>query len=523
MIRKWSTRRTAQAVMLAVVLFLGMGLGVAITRSASAETRGVAHLKLQGGGTPLSLPGKVDIQSGFSAVSEAVKQAVVNITTKATVRMRHPEVSPFGDDMFRRFFGEDSPGGGSQVPRTPRDFIQRGVGSGVIVDSSGYIITNAHVAEGADSITVKLHDGTELEGKLLGVDSATQGGTDLAVLKVSPSKPLPFAKLGNIDDMKVGDWVIAIGSPFGLEQTVTSGIVSAMGRSVPTQSFFTNYIQTDAAINPGNSGGPLVNMRGEVIGLNTFIETRSGGNLGIGFAIPSNVIANVYNQIVDSGKVVRGQLGIYMNTLPMTDAMRKFFRMKDAHGVIVTDLQEGDSPARKAGIQPDDILLEFDGKPVESPDALRSMVANTTPGTEVPVRVLRGSEEKLLTVKLAERQTPPARAESRSMDLDEEEKSSKPEIGLTVVDLTARLASQLGFKAEDGVLVEEVRPGSVAYEAGLASRDLIVAMDGRAAASASSFVEKVRSMKSGESVVLKFKRAAENGQVVTFFTSLTKP
>ena len=499
-----------------LAMALGVGIGTIITRQASADHVLVAErLKIQGEGSPLTLGKKVDLAEGFSGVAEAVRPAVVNIstTTKMNVRKMHQDMGPFGDEFWRRFFGEGM----------PRDYVQRSLGSGILVDSKGFIVTNNHVVDGADSIMVKLADGREFPATVVGTDPAgEEGGSDLAVIRIQDDKPLPFARLGDVDALKIGDWVVAIGSPFGLEQSVTAGILSAKGRIFLTQSVFSTFLQTDAAINPGNSGGPLVNMRGEVVGINTFIETQTGGNLGVGFAVPADVVANVYNQIIEFGKVSRGHLGIYMNTYPITAAMQKYFGLKDKSGVIVTDLAEKNSPARDAGIQPEDVITAVNGKEVADADALRGLVANTAPGSTVHVKVVRKGKEMTFDVKLGERPAFAARSSSGPMDLDEVEKKTKPEIGLTVEDIPARVADQLDLKTGEGVLVSEVKAGSLAEDAHLMVNDIIVAVDGDKVGSAQDFVNKIRGLRSGDSVVIKFFRMAERNKL-TYFTSLTKP
>jgi serine protease Do len=516
MLERVNVRKLFFFSILLLTLALGVGIGTVVTHQASADHQPVAErLKVQGEGSPLSIGQKVDPLEGFSAVAEAVRPAVVNISTKTkmNVRRMHEDMGPFGDDFWRRFFGEDM----------PRNFVQRSLGSGIIVDSKGFIVTNNHVVDGADSITVKLADGREFDATVVGTDPAgEEGGSDLAVIRIKDSKPLPFVRLGDVENLKIGEWLVAIGSPFGLEQSVTAGILSAKGRIFLSQSVFSSFLQTDAAINPGNSGGPLVNMRGEVVGINTFIETRTGGNLGIGFAVPADVVVNVYNQIVEFGKVSRGHMGIYMNTYPITEAMEKYFGLKDKAGVIVTDLAEKESPARDAGIQPEDVIVAFNGKEVADADALRSLVANTSPGSTIPVKVVRKGKEMTFQVKLGERPSFAARSTSGPLDLDEEAQNPKPEIGLTVEDIPARIASQLDLKEGDGVLVSEVKSGSLAEDAHLAVNDIIVMVDGQKVGSAQAFVDKIRGLKSGDSVVIKYFRMAERQKLV-YYTSLTKP
>ncbi|MBN2430955.1 MAG: trypsin-like peptidase domain-containing protein [Acidobacteria bacterium] len=504
-------KKLAYFILVLGALMIGVGIGTIITYKASAHPGPVADkLKIQGSGDPLTLNKQFNLADGFASVAEAVGPAVVNISTTARVRARTPQQeSPFGDDFWRWFFERGM----------PREQVLRSLGSGVIVDSKGFIITNHHVVGAADTISVKLADGREFPGIIVGSDP----DTDIGVIRIKDDKPFPFAKVGNSEDSKAGDWVMAIGSPFGLDQSVTVGIISAKGRIAQTQSLFTDYIQTDAAINRGNSGGPLVNMRGEIIGINTFIQSPTGGNIGIGFSIPSGTIVNVYNQIVEYGKVSRGQIGIYMNTLPMTDALAEFFNVPAKGGVIVTGLTEQDSPAREAGIESEDVIVEFNGRTVDSPDTLRSLVAQTPPGTDCEVKIIRDGQPKTVTVTLGER--PPLRATQPSgqpFDLDEEEQKQKPEIGFSVNDIPAAQLQRLGLATSNAILVEEVKPGSLAEEAGLETNDIIVEVDGKPVTTALAFVNKIRDMKSGESVVLKFIKISANSQA-TFFTSITKP
>ena len=512
-----TARKAVQTTLFCLTLLVGMTIGAAVTIRASADTNKPNTLKLQGKGIPLTLGQDANIQNGFSQVAEVVRPAVVSIKTKQTIHVRGMEMSPFGGDLFSRFFGEDM--GSSK----PREYVQRTGGSGVIVDSEGYIVTNNHVVGNADSIVVKVHQGgesKEYDATVVGTDPET----DLAVIKIKAGKPLQFLTLADASTVKAGDWVLAIGSPFGLEETITAGIISAKGRRVAEQSLFSSYIQTDAAINFGNSGGPLVNMRGQVVGINTFIESPSGGNIGIGFAIPSDVVALVYNQLVEYGKMTRGQLGVLMNPFPMTDALARQFKLRENKGVIVTELAEGDSPAKTAGIQPDDVITSFNGKPVEGPDDLREMVATCAPGTEVPLTVVRDGAEKTLRVKLAERPKPrPQAEEGGGANLDEEEKKVKPEIGLSVEEVPERFAQALEIPPGQGVIVSEVKSGSLAEEAGLAMRDIIVAMNGSKVSSMRAFVDQVRGLRAGADMVLKVNRYGRDRQKATFYVSLVKP
>lgn len=489
-----------------LVLFFGIGIGSVLTKNVSANTtKNIKNIKTK---APLSFNKNINLMEGFSKVAELIKPAVVNINVKSRVQLSGFNGFPFGDDFFKKFFG---------TPH-PRSFVQRGIGSGVIVDPSGYIVTNNHVVEGANEITVKTYDEKEYNATVVGTDP----DTDLAVLKINAKKPLAYAKLGDSDKMKVGDWVIAIGSPFGLSQTVTAGIISAKSRVFLSQSLFSDFLQTDAAINPGNSGGPLVNMKGEVIGINTFIESRSGGNIGIGFAIPTSMVKNVYKQILKYGKVQRGKLGIYMNTLPMTKAMAKFFGLKKPEGVIVTNLDSKDSPAKKAGILPGDVIVGFNGKVVDGPDTLRKLVANTPPDSEVTVKVIRKGKPLTFKVKLAERKLTMLSNNKKSFDIDENAESQKPEIGLVVEDISPQIADQLGIKENEGILVQDVKSGSIAEDAGLMKGDVICEVNGKKINSAMQFVNIIKKLKSGESVVLKFYRFSGRNKYI-FYTSIEKP
>ncbi|MEW6585157.1 MAG: DegQ family serine endoprotease, partial [Nitrospirota bacterium] len=323
----------------------------------------------------------------MAEIVAAVKPAVVNISSTQKVKGGGMQ-SPFLDDpFFRRFFG-------NRPPDKPREHKRSGLGSGVIVDKNGYILTNNHVVKGADEIKVKLSDNREFTGKVIGSDPQT----DLAVVKID-SDNLPVLKLGDSDRLQIGETVLAVGNPFGLNQTVTSGIVSATGRANVGIADYEDFIQTDAAINPGNSGGALVNVSGELVGINTAIFSTSGGYQGIGFAIPSNMAKSVMESLISSGKVVRGWLGIYIQ--PLTKELAKQFNISDEKGALVGDVIE-DSPAEKAGMQRGDIVLEFEGKKVEDPRSLRNMVAGTRPGKEVTVKLVRDGKQKTVKVKIAE-------------------------------------------------------------------------------------------------------------------------
>jgi len=315
---------------------------------------------------------------------------VVSISTSHKVKMKQMGHNPFDDPMFKKFFGDDF----SKQFQQPQERDQVGLGSGVIVASDGYIVTNNHVIRDADEITVTLYDKREFPGKVIGTDPKT----DIAVIKIEATD-LPALEWGDSDSLKVGETVIAVGIPYGLDHTVTSGIVSAKGRANVKIAEYEDFIQTDCAINPGNSGGPLVNVKGELVGINTAIFSVSGGYQGIGFAIPSNMAQSVLESLMKEGKVIRGWLGVTIQ--PLTDELVKQFHLYDKSGILISDVVEG-SPAESAGLKRGDVILKYDGKNVDSPLNLRNMVAATKPGTSVAVTVLRDGKKVTKTVKIGE-------------------------------------------------------------------------------------------------------------------------
>ncbi len=346
-------------VLFALVVGAGLGTWGAGAVDLAKPSRAQLPSGIQGRIIPAALP----VPSGsFSQVAESVAPAVVNINTLTRGAVgRTPVEEFFGDEFFRRFFGE--------IPESQR--VQRSLGSGVIVDPSGIVLTNAHVVDRATEIEVVTAEGKKHRAKVLGADKRT----DLAVLRLQGAgAPYPAATLGDSDKIKVGDWVLAIGSPFGLQQTVTAGIISAKSRQIG-QGAFDDFLQTDAAINPGNSGGPLVNMSGEVVGINSAILSRSGGNVGIGFSIPSNLAKRIYTELVAKGKITRGWLGVSIQ--PLTPELAKGFGLKDSAGVLLSDVVQ-DSPAAKAGLIAGDIIQEFDGKKVDTPQDLQKVARHRT-------------------------------------------------------------------------------------------------------------------------------------------------
>ncbi len=434
----------------AAVIFTIAGLIIGLGISSNMELHSKAFTE-----EPRISKEAIDILSrtgqAMAEVTAAVKPAVVNISSTRTIKMHGS--SPFFDDpMFRRFFGDEY--GKFNIPKEHK---QSGLGSGVIVDKDGYILTNNHVIKGADEIKVKLSDKREFKGKVVGTDTKT----DLAVIKID-SNHLPVVKWGDSDRLKVGETVIAIGNPYGLTQTVTSGIVSATGRANVGIADYEDFIQTDAAINPGNSGGALVNVKGELVGINTAIFSTSGGYQGIGFSIPSNMARVVMENLIKKGKVIRGWLGVSIQ--PVTPELAKQFNLRDDKGVLIGDVVE-DSPAEKAGIQRGDVIIEYDGREATDPANLRNMVANTPPNKEVTIKLIREGSLKSIKVIIAEL---PSDMQKQPVAVDNKIK------GVYVQDITPEMRKSLNIpKRISGVIVSDIESGSPA-EGVLMKNDVIM-------------------------------------------------
>jgi serine protease Do len=441
-------------------------------------------------------PANDQLGPSFSAIAKKVQPAVVSIDTKG----RLPEVSekaeaPSDSDDVMDFLRR-------QMPRRP----SYSVGSGFMVDGRGYIITNGHVISDAARITVKLDSGEEYVATVEGVDRET----DLAVLKIDAGRELPFLKLGDSDAAKVGDWVLAIGSPFGLTRTVTAGIISQTGRSTPFATPFQKFIQTDAAINRGNSGGPLVNTDGEVIGINSQIATSTGDYNGVGFALPSREAAFVYSQIRETGRVRRGYLGIALDSVKAEFA--KVYGLSSARGAIVTDVRDTRGPAAAAGLKAGDVIVEFEGNAVESAQDLISRVSSTAPDRSVSVVYLRENgaalERRTASMRLgerpsADRETPPVK-----LPLERSKADAKP-FGLTLMELTPALAAEYRLEGQKGLLVKEINPESYIADVkasngvdALGEGDLIQRLNREPVRDLKSFTTAVGSLKKGDAVVL---------------------
>ncbi|MBT0666495.1 DegQ family serine endoprotease [Geobacter pelophilus] len=457
----------------------------------------ILSLVAQGGCESRGKTEIIGFPQSFADLADKVKPAVVNIRTTSTVKVpgnpfKHffgpdqgDQNDPFGD-FFKRYFDD--------VP--DKAMKQQSLGSGFIINKDGFIITNNHVVDNADEIKVKLSDGREYKAKVIGRDSKT----DLALIKISSTfENLPVLALGDSDKMRVGDWVMAVGNPFGLEQTVTQGIISATGRVIGSGPY-DNFLQTDAPINPGNSGGPLVNLKGEVIGINTAIVP---GGQGIGFAIPSALAKSVTGQLKDKGKVVRGWIGVTIQTV--TPELAQSFGMKETKGALVGDVASG-GPAEKGGIKTGDIIVSFDGKNVKTSNDLPLLVSETPVGKTTPVTVIRENKEVKLSIKVEE--------------LTEEKiaaQSSAPvqSFGMKVDNITPQWRQQFGTTEKTGVLVVGVEQGSLADEAGIKRGDVIKEVNRKAVKNLADFNAVVAKRSEGQPTLFLLKRGKQ-----TFFVTL---
>jgi len=480
----WNGNVSLKGVVLVGLVSLAIGLGISGSLDWLAPSRALNLMGDAGTGEsrlPSGLPDFVNLAKKF-------KPIVVNISTTQVSEGRGSQEfgSPFGgeddpfNDFWKRFFGGP--------PRGPQR--QRSLGSGFIIDNDGSILTNNHVVENATKIVVKLAgDDQDYEAKVVGRDAKT----DIAVIKINTKTTLPAANLGDSDRLEVGEWVMAVGNPFGLDGTVTSGIVSAKGRHNITQGPYDNFIQTDASINPGNSGGPLINLRGEVIGINTAIFSRTGGNIGIGFAIPINLVKELLPQLRGKGKVTRGYLGVLIQKV--TPDIAESLGMDKAYGALVANVSK-DGPAERAGVKVGDVIVEFDGSAINDSGDLPIIVARTPVEKKVRMKVLRDKKEVVLNVAVGELK-------------DEEVVASAPEkgeLGLTVQRLTPQMAESLGLDKSDGVVVSAVEPGSVAEEAGIRRGDVIMEVDRRAVRNLDDYKKAIAGVRKGRGLLFLVRR-----------------
>ncbi|MFB3915671.1 MAG: Do family serine endopeptidase [Terriglobales bacterium] len=502
------THRLASTLLVLVTLALGILIGTII----SYGVRGNQVKNISADATPLTIPEPRQLSSQFAQIAKQLEPTVVNINTESMVKNPHRnmpggrpprrrgqtppggEENPF-EDFFDRFFGgPQSPFGGPGGEQ----MRERSLGSGVIVDPKGYILTNRHVVEKADRIRVKLMDEPAgvpgHDAKVIGTDAET----DLAVIKIDVNRPLPYAKIGNSDSMQVGDWVLAIGSPFGLQESVTAGIVSAKGRNIVPNRQFQSFIQTDAAINPGNSGGPLVNLQGEVIGINTAILTETQGYQGVGFAMPSNVAARVYNQLIGpEHRVTRGSIGVEFNAQP-NPAIARIYGVTT--GVVVANVVPN-GPADQAGLKVGDTIIAVDGRPVKTGDDLVNDISGLKPGTKATLTFVRNGKEQKTTVTIADRAKLFAARLGEEGPGGEEAQPKESKMGMSVKNLTPEIANQLQIPAGKGVIVDDVKPGSFADDVGLSRGDVILEINKQPVNSQQDFSRIESQLKSGQDVV----------------------
>ncbi len=441
----------------------------------------------------------------FAKISEKASPAVVGIKAEKTITQEYQVIpdwpfgepfDPFDDDFFDRFFRRRF-----RRQRSPQHkYPQTAQGSGFIISADGYILTNNHLVGDADKVMVKVGENPEVEAKLIGADP----DSDVAVIKIDTKKDLSYIELADSDTLEVGEWVLAIGNPFGLSHTVTAGIVSAKGRSGFGITSYENFIQTDAAINPGNSGGPLLNLDGKVVGINTFIISRGGGNMGIGFAIPINMAKDIYKELIDTGTVVRGFLGVNIQDLD-PDTADLLDLDEDTKGVVLPDVTEG-SAADKAGIKPYDVIIEFEGRKIKKANDLLNRVAALKPGAKVKIVVFRDGKRKTITVELGKR---PPRGKITGAPPDVLE-----QLGLTVQELTDELAERLGYKGMTGVVVSKVEPGSEAARKGITPGTLIMEVNRSKVKNTKDFNNAIKKAAKEGKVLLRIKQERGTSLVV---------
>ncbi|HEY1939263.1 MAG TPA: Do family serine endopeptidase [Candidatus Angelobacter sp.] len=542
LIARVRTQRAISTLAILMTLAVGILIGTVLSRG------GVKGNSAPDGSLLPAMQTPQQLSNSFGQVASAIEPAVVNVSTESTPKVRRrpnargPNRGQRGDnggddpfqDFFDRFFGGQQGQGGQNSPdgddddQGPSPFSgpgggggrQRSLGSGVILNTNGYIMTNFHVVDKADRIRVKLFDEPASvlhEAKIVGVDRET----DLALIKIDPpkDKQLVAARLGDSDKMTVGDWVLAIGSPFDLEATVTAGIVSAKGRNLPGGRQFQSFIQTDAAINPGNSGGPLVSMNSEVIGINTAIYTQTYGYQGVGFAMPSNVVRDVYEQLrTGDHKVARGSIGVEFSAVPNPVVLRVYGAK---NGVPITNVRP-DSPAAKAGLQGEDTITAVNGKPIKSGDELVNLISATKPGNKLNVTYLRNGQEKQATVVVADRAKLFNDRTEQSDDAPEESEPAPTKLGITVKSVTPETAERFGTPEGKGVQISDVKPDSFGDDLGLQPGMVILKVNKQTVNSEEDFRKIMSQLKSGQDVVF-LVRAGRGANGGNAFISGTLP
>src|SRR3990170_2329553 len=459
---------------------IGAGVGGVVEQFSSGVRTAHAGVGPESEGKSVATPSGLP---DFANLAKRLGPVVVNISTTQVRRATEQAPSPFGDEdslnqFWHRFFGGPFPQGPQR---------QSGLGSGFLIDRDGTILTNYHVVDGAQKIVVKLADGGSFDARVVGKDQKT----DIAIIKIDAGQNLPAATLGDSDRLEVGEWVMAIGNPFGLDHTVTSGIVSAKGRHIGAGPY-EDFIQTDASINPGNSGGPLINLRGEVVGINTAIFSRSGGNIGIGFAIPTNLVKELLPNLKDNGKVVRGYLGVTIQKI--TPEIAESLGMKQSSGALVADVAKA-GPAERAGIKTGDVIVEFNGKEIKDSGELPLQAARTAPGKQAQLKILRNGKELTLPLTVGE--------------FNEREVVAAAEnggLGLAVQPVTASMAAELGPERAEGLVVTSVKPGSAANEAGLQRGDVIAEINRRPVRNLSDYNRAAEKTEIGKSLLFLVRR-----------------
>src|SRR6202453_1349661 len=479
--------------------------------------------------TPLTMPSPQQLSNTFSQIAKQLEPSVVNINTESTIKNAHrrrqgqaPDDDPDGgdgggfDDFFNRFFGGPGGQGGAGGDGSIRE---RSLGSGVIVDSKGYIVTNRHVVEKADRVRVRFEDdppGVQHEAKVVGTDQET----DLAVIKVEVDRALPSAKMGNSDSMQVGDWVLAVGSPFGLSESVTAGIVSAKGRDIVPNRQFQTFIQTDAAINPGNSGGPLVNMAGEVIVINTAILSETNAYAGVGFSLPSNTVVQVYNQLIGpEHRVSRGSIGIQFDAVENPAISRVYGA---GSGITVAHVVPG-SPADQAGLKTGDTITTVDGKKVTKGSELVADIAARKPGSKVQLDFLRNGKKQDTAVTIADRSKLFASRLNEDEEGNGDSTPKQDKFGITVHNLTPEMADKLDMPSGKGVIVQDVKPGSFAEDINLGRGDVILEVNKQPVNSEQDFARVEAGLKSGQDGVFLVRPRGSSRQDGTIFVAGTLP
>jgi serine protease Do len=512
------TRRWVYSFSIVATLALGILIGTVVSYGVKGKEG-----QKSSDATPLSVPAPQQLSNAFSQIAKDLGPSVVNINTESTVKTQRrrrggqtPDDDDSGggnsmDDFFNRFFGGQ--GGGDGAIR------ERSLGSGVIVDPKGYIVTNRHVVEKADRIRVRLQDdppGVQHDAKVIGEDSET----DLAVIKIDLERSAPSAKMGNSDSMEVGDWVLAIGSPFGQVGTVTAGIVSAKGRDIVPNRQFQTFIQTDAAINPGNSGGPLVNMNGEVIGINTAILSETNAYAGVGFSLPSNTVVQVYNQLIGpEHRVSRGSIGIMFDSVENPAIARVYGA---GTGVTVSSVVAG-SPADQAGLKVGDTIITVDGQKVSKGTELVADIAARKPGVKVAIGFLRNGKQQDTTVTIADRAKLFAARLNEDDSGSDESTPKQSKLGITVRKLTPEMAERLDMPAGKGVIVQDVKAGSFAEDINLGRGDVILEVNKQPVNSEEDFARIESSLKSGQDAVFLVRPRGSTAQDGTIFMAGTLP